>query len=58
MFSPVFLVAIWTATLHFTSVERRGAQQAVDVPSRQLVDTYEAQVLLSLREIDQTLKFI
>ena len=35
-----------------------GAQQAVDVPSRQLIDTYEAQVLLSLREIDQTLKFI
>ena len=58
MFSLVFLVVIWTATLHFINVERRGAQQAVDVLSRELVETYEAQVLRSLREIDQTLKFI
>ncbi len=58
VFALLFLVVIWSATLHFIDVARQGSQQATDVLSRELVETYEAQVLRSLREIDQTLKFI
>lgn len=58
VFALLLLILIWSATLHFIDVERRGSQHATDVLSRELVETYEAQVLRSLREIDQTLKFI
>ena len=58
VFAVLFLVVIWGATLHFIDVERQGSQHATEVLSRELVETYEAQVLRSLREIDQTLKFI
>ena len=58
VFTLVFLVLIWVTTLHFINVERAGSDHATHVLSRELVETYEAQVLRSLREIDQTLKFI
>ncbi|MGS0740346.1 bifunctional diguanylate cyclase/phosphodiesterase [Glaciimonas sp. GG7] len=59
---PVFaiaaLVAIWGTTLHLNTIERTGAQRAAAVSSRALSETYEAQVVRALREIDLTLKSV
>jgi diguanylate cyclase (GGDEF)-like protein len=52
------LVAIWGTTLHLIKVERTAAERAALASSRQLAETYEAQVVRALREIDQTLKFV
>ena len=52
------LAAIWGATLNLIRVERSAAERAAVVSSREVAETYESQVLHSLREIDQTLKFV
>lgn len=52
------LVVIWGATLHLIKVERAAAQHTAAVSAGELADTYEAQVVRALREIDQTLKFV
>lgn len=52
------LAAIWGATLYLIKVERAAAERAAALSSRQLVETYEAQVVRALREIDQTLKVV
>ncbi|MDY7575040.1 EAL domain-containing protein [Actimicrobium sp. CCI2.3] len=57
-FSLCFLTLLWMATLHFIGIERSNAEQSISVFSRELVTTYEAQVLRALREIDQTLNLI
>ncbi|MEB0135269.1 EAL domain-containing protein [Actimicrobium sp. CCC2.4] len=57
-FSLCFLALLWMATLHFISIERSNAEQAISVLSRELVTTYEAQVLRALRDIDQTLNLV
>ena len=55
----VFVLAvIWGTTLSFIKVERTAAEHAAAVSSRELAETYEAQVVRALREIDQTLKFV
>ncbi len=55
----VFLLAvIWGATLNLIKAEREAAQRTAVSSSLELGETYEAQVLRALREIDQTLKFV
>ena len=52
------LVAIWGTTLHLINVERAAAERTAAVTSREVAETYEAQVVRALREIDQTLKTV
>ena len=57
-FALVFLAVLWAATLHFIDTERIRAAQVSAVLSQEMADTYEAQVVRALHDIDQTLKFI
>jgi hypothetical protein len=57
-FAVLVLGVIWGTTLHLIHVERTGAGRAAAVSCRELVETYEAQVVRALREIDQTLKVV
>ena len=52
------LTAIWVTTLNLIKVERAAAEHAAEVSSHELAETYEAQVVRALREIDQTLKIV
>ena len=52
------LLAIWGTTLNLIRVERAAAEHTAAVSSDELAETYEAQVVRALREIDQTLKFV
>jgi diguanylate cyclase (GGDEF)-like protein len=52
------LALIWGMTLNLIRVERVDAERSAAISSRELADTYEAQVVRALREIDQTLKFV
>lgn len=52
------LAAIWMTTLNLIKDKRVAAEHAAAVSSRELAETYEAQVIRSLREIDQTLKVV
>jgi diguanylate cyclase (GGDEF)-like protein len=57
-FAVLVLAMIWGATLNLIHIERVGAGRAAAVSSRELAETYEAQVVRALREIDQTLKVV
>jgi len=52
------LAVIWGTTLNLIRVERLPAEHAAAASSRELAETYEAQVVRALREIDQTLKLV
>lgn len=52
------LVMIWGLSINLIRVERAAAEHTAAVSTRQLAETYEAQVVRALREIDQTLKII
>ena len=54
----VVLGVIWGTTWNLVQVERGAALRAAAGTSRELVETYEAQVVRALREIDQTLKLV
>lgn len=57
--TAVFVLAvIWGTTLNLISVERTAAERAAAISDQQLAETYEAQVLRALREINQTLKLV
>ena len=58
LFALLLLVVIWVSTFHFIDVERKAAQSAARTSSRELLDTYEAQVQRNLGGIDQTLKVL
>jgi diguanylate cyclase (GGDEF)-like protein len=49
---------IWGGTLNLIRVERADATAASDAAVLELVNTYQAQVVRALREIDQTLKLV
>jgi len=51
----VLLVAIWGTTVGVIKVRNSAAEHAAAVSSRELLSTYEAQVVRALREIDLTL---
>jgi diguanylate cyclase (GGDEF)-like protein len=54
----LILSFIWTTTLHLINVETDNARSAAIASTRELLGTYEAQVVRALREIDQTLRFV
>jgi diguanylate cyclase (GGDEF)-like protein len=54
----VILGVIWSATLKLIRVEHTNAAAASAAATLELVETYEAQIVRALREIDQTLKFV
>src|ERR1700733_12228022 len=49
---------IWSATFNLTKVERTNAETAAAAAALEMVNTYDAQVVRALREIDQTLKLV
>ncbi|MEO5677855.1 MAG: EAL domain-containing protein, partial [Usitatibacter sp.] len=52
------LTLVWATTLAFIRIEHAGAERAAAASSRALAETYEAQVVRALNEIDRTLKFV
>ncbi len=54
----LFLGLIWGITLNLIHIERADATKVSSAAVLQLVNTYEAQVVRALREIDQTLKLV
>jgi diguanylate cyclase (GGDEF)-like protein len=52
------LTAIWGTTLSVLKVRRADAEHAAAVSSRELLGTYEAQVVRSLGDIDQALDLV
>lgn len=58
LFSLLLLIVGWTAVLHLIDVERGAAIRATAELSRELADTYEAQMVRNLAAIDQTLKTV
>jgi hypothetical protein len=56
--AAVMLLVIWGTTFDIVQLERDTARRAVSASSVELVETYEAQVVRALREIDQTLKLV
>jgi diguanylate cyclase (GGDEF)-like protein len=57
--AAVFLLTvIWATTLGIIRVKSFDSRQAAAVSSHELLDTYEAQIVRALREIDQSLNLI
>ena len=54
----LILAIIWGTTLNRIDAEHAAAGRAAAVSSRELAETYEAQAVRALREIDQTLKLV
>ncbi|MEP6883923.1 MAG: EAL domain-containing protein [Gammaproteobacteria bacterium] len=54
----LIMSALWSGTIRLINVERADAQNAVIASARELLGTYESQVLRALHEIDQTLKVV
>ncbi|ABM03132.1 diguanylate cyclase [Psychromonas ingrahamii 37] len=54
----LMLAAIWKTILNLINIEQTAAEQTATALSHELADTYESQVVRSLREIDQTLKVV
>jgi len=52
------LAVIWSASFNLIRIERRDAARTSTAAALQLANTYEAQVVRALREIDQTLKVV
>ncbi len=58
LFALVLLCVIGYTTAHFIELERHASQVAAAESTRELIDTYEAQVQRNLAAIDQTLKVL
>jgi diguanylate cyclase (GGDEF)-like protein len=54
----LLLAAIWTATFQLSRLTQADAAHAAAVSTRELLGTYEAQVVRAFREIDQALNLI
>src|SRR5947209_13348699 len=54
----LLLALVWGNVLSLIAVESEAAMRAAGASSRELADTYEAQVVRAVREIDQALKVI
>ncbi|HKO89133.1 MAG TPA: EAL domain-containing protein [Burkholderiales bacterium] len=54
----LLLGMLWGTVFYLLRAERAAAEREATVLTRELVETYEAQVVRALREIDQTLKFV
>jgi diguanylate cyclase (GGDEF)-like protein len=58
LLSIMVLAVFWSATLNLIGIERANAEAAVTGTALELLNTYEAQVVRAVREIDQTLKVV
>ncbi|MCC2956360.1 EAL domain-containing protein [Massilia sp. IC2-477] len=58
LFALLLVAALWSAALHMIRAEERAAHEAAGEATRELVDTYEAQMARSLSGIDQTLRVL
>ena len=58
LFALVLVTALWFATVHMIRAEEHAARAAARDATRELVDTYAAQLARSLSDIDQTLRVI
>ena len=58
LFAAMLLVLAWTAVIHLITVEHAVARDAAAELSRELADTYEAQMVRNLVAIDQALKTV
>ncbi|WP_118182965.1 EAL domain-containing protein [Paraburkholderia phosphatilytica] len=58
LFALVLLAVAWGSVIHVVVVEHTAATSAAIESSRELADTYEAQVVRNLVSIDQTLKSV
>jgi two-component system, NtrC family, sensor kinase len=54
----LLLIVIWAGTLQLIKLKRSDTEHVAAVSSRELLATYEAQVVRALREIDQTLTLV
>jgi len=54
----LLLALIWGTTADVIRVERRVAERTALASTQELADTYEAQVVRAMREIDQTLRLV
>jgi diguanylate cyclase (GGDEF)-like protein len=54
----LLLGVMWTATVELVKVRYADAQHAAAASNRELLGTYEAQVVRALREIDQSLNLV
>jgi diguanylate cyclase (GGDEF)-like protein len=54
--AAVALLAVWITTINLIQVERTNAREAARASAEEHLETYEAQVVRVMREIDQTLK--
>ncbi|HSM08049.1 MAG TPA: EAL domain-containing protein [Gemmatimonadota bacterium] len=52
------LAVLWTATWNLGRVEHENARETAETTSRELLDTYEAQVFRVLQQMDQTLRSV
>src|SRR3984957_19619118 len=52
------LAGIWGTTLNLLKVRRADAEHAAAVSSRELLGTYEAQVVRALGQIDEALNLV
>jgi len=58
VFAILLLAVVWTAVLHLIAAEGAAAMSAALESSRELADTYQAQMVRNLVAIDQTLKTV
>jgi diguanylate cyclase (GGDEF)-like protein/PAS domain S-box-containing protein len=58
MFAAILLLFAWTTILHQITLERAAAENAAMELSRQMADTYEAQMARNAVAIDQVLKTV
>jgi len=58
LIAMVLLTVIWVTTSSVLKVRDADAEYAAAISSRDLLDTYEAQAVRALREIDQTLNLV
>ena len=58
LIAVILLTVIWGTTLNVLRVRHADTEHAAAVSSRELLDTYEAQVVRALGEIDQTLNLV
>ncbi|MDB5817445.1 MAG: diguanylate cyclase/phosphodiesterase with sensor [Rhizobacter sp.] len=54
----LLLLAVWVGTFNLIRLQRTAARHTAETSARELSQTYDAQVMRALREIDQTLKFV
>src|SRR5580698_8250856 len=58
LIAVLLLAAIWGTTLAVIRVRHADAEHTAAVSSRELLGTYEAQVVRAMREIDQALNIV